>query len=149
MKINSTPKEMKSGIYEKGAFTFEDVYNSIKAHPLIKKSGSILTFTGIVRETSKTGKFIKDLEIEAYEELGNQIICEICKSIKEKYDLIDIKIVHLKGRFDISEDLVYVLVASAHRPEGFNALMEAVERYKSELTVWMKEELLDGTSQRG
>ena len=140
MNINSTPREIKSGIYEKGTLTFEEVYNSIKAHSLIKKSGSILTFTGIVRETSKTGKLIKDLEIEAYEELGNQIIDEICKGIKEKY---------LKGRFDISEDLVYVLVASAHRPEGFNALMEAVERYKSELTVWMKEEFLDGTSQRG
>jgi molybdopterin synthase catalytic subunit len=148
MKINSTPREIRSGIYEKGTLTFEEVYNSIKAHPLIKKSGSILTFTGIVRETSKTGKLIKDLEIEAYDELGNQIIGEICKSIKEKYDLIDIKIVHLKGRFDISEDLVYVLVASAHRPEGFNALMEAVERYKSELTVWMKEEFIDGTSKR-
>ena len=148
MKINSTPKEIKSGIYEKGTFTFEEVYNSIKAHPLIKRSGSILTFTGIVRETSKIGEPIKNLEIEAYNELGNKIIDDICRTIKEKYDLIDIKIVHLKGSFDISEDLVYVLVASAHRPEGFNALMEAVERYKRELTVWMKEQLLDGTSKR-
>ena len=142
-------KEIKSGIYEKGTLTFEDVYESIKQQPLIKKSGSILTFTGIVRETSKNGKPIKSLEIEAYDELGNQIIHEICNSIKEKYELIDIKIIHLKGKFDISDDLVYVVVASAHRREGFNALMEAVERYKSKLTVWMKEELVDGTSKRG
>ena len=146
--MNSIPSEIKSGIYEKGAFTFEDVYASIKQHPLIKKSGSILTFMGIVRETSKNGKLIKDLEIEAYDELGNQIINEICESMKEKYELIDIKIIHFKGRFDISDDLVYVIVASAHRPEGFNALMEAVERYKSKLTVWMKEEFMDGTSKR-
>ena len=142
-------REIISGIYEKGTFTFEEVYESIKQHPLVKKSGSILTFTGIVRETSKNGKPIKSLEIEAYDELGNHIIHEICKSIKEKYELIDIKIIHLKGKFDISDDLVYVVVASAHRPEGFNALREAVERYKSELTVWMKEELVDGTSKRG
>jgi molybdopterin synthase catalytic subunit len=142
-------RKIKSGIYDKGTFTFEDVYESVKQHPLIKNSGSILTFTGIVRETSKKGDLIKSLEIEAYDELGNQIINEICKSIKEKYELINIKIIHLKGNFEISDDLVYVMVASAHRSEGFNALREAVERYKSELTVWMKEELVDGTSKRG
>jgi molybdopterin synthase catalytic subunit len=146
--MNPYPREVKSGIYEKGTFIFEDVYESIKQHPLIKKSGSILTFTGIVRETSKNGEPIKSLEIEAYDELGNHIIHDICEKIKKKYELIDIKIVHLKGKFEISDDLVYVMVASAHRSEGFNALMEAVERYKSELTVWMKEELLDGSAKR-
>jgi len=142
----NSKNEIKSGIYEKGALSFENIYNSIKKHPLIKNSGSILTFNGIVRSTSKNGRPIKELKIEAYDELGNQVISEICENIKKKYNLIDIKIVHLKGKFDISDDLVHVFVASAHRQEGFKALMEAVERYKKQLPVWMKEDFSNGSS---
>ncbi|MFX1258569.1 MAG: molybdenum cofactor biosynthesis protein MoaE [Promethearchaeota archaeon] len=138
--------EIKSGIYQKGALSFKDIYDSIKKHPLIKQSGSILTFTGIVRNTSKNGKAIKKLKIEAYDELGNRTIRKICENIKNKYELIDLKIIHLKGTFEISDDLVYVIVASPHRQEGFKALMEAVERYKKELPVWMKEDFSNGSS---
>ncbi|MFX1442653.1 MAG: molybdenum cofactor biosynthesis protein MoaE [Promethearchaeota archaeon] len=144
---NKSISEIKSGIYEKGSLTFEDIYNSIKKHPLIKVSGSILTFTGIVRNTSKNGKPIKKLKIDAYDELGNGTILEICEDIKSKYKLVDLKIIHLKGTFEISDDLVYVIVASSHRQEGFRALMEAVERYKKELPVWMKEDFSNGSSE--
>ncbi|MFX1259393.1 MAG: molybdenum cofactor biosynthesis protein MoaE [Promethearchaeota archaeon] len=140
------PIEIKSGIYQKGALTFEDIYASIKKHPLIKQSGSVLTFTGIVRNTSKNGKTIKKLKIEAYDELGNRTIREICENLKNKYELIDLKIIHLKGTFEISDDLVYVVIASPHRQEGFKALMEAVERYKKKLPVWMKEDFSNGSS---
>jgi molybdopterin synthase catalytic subunit len=143
---NKSIREIESGIYEKGSLSFEDVYDSIKKNPLIKESGSILTFTGIVRNTSKNGKPIKKLKIDAYEVLGNRTILEICENIKNKYKLIDLKIIHLKGNFEISEDLVYVIVASSHREEGFKALMEAVERYKKELPVWMKEDFSNGSS---
>ncbi|MFX1337695.1 MAG: molybdenum cofactor biosynthesis protein MoaE, partial [Promethearchaeota archaeon] len=91
---NKSISEIKSGIYEKGSLTFEDIYNSIKKHPLIKVSGSILTFTGIVRNTSKNGKPIKKLKIDAYDELGNGTILEICEDIKSKYKLVDLKIIH-------------------------------------------------------
>jgi molybdopterin synthase catalytic subunit len=140
-------KDIKSGIYLKNNIKFEHIYESVKSNPLINESGAILTFTGIVRNTSQTGKLIKKMEIDAYDELGNQIILEICNNLKNKYKLIDIRIIHLKGCFEISDDLVYVIVASAHRKEGFRALMEAVERYKDELTVWMKEEYLEGNSE--
>ncbi|TFG27343.1 MAG: molybdenum cofactor biosynthesis protein MoaE [Promethearchaeota archaeon] len=141
-----TGDEINSGIYQKGGLSFEEIYKSVKNHPLIKESGSILTFTGIVRRTSSNGEPIKKLKIEAYDELGNRTILEICEDIKNRYGLIDLKIIHLKGTFEISDDLVYVIVASAHREEGFKALKEAVEKYKKELPVWMKEEFSNGES---
>ena len=144
---NKSIREIESGIYEKGSLSFEEVYVSIKKNPLIIESGSILTFTGIVRNTSKNGKSIKKLKIDAYDELANGTILEICENIKNKYKLIDLKIIHLKGTFEISDDLVYVIVASPHRQEGFKALMEAVERYKKELPVWMKEDFSNGSSE--
>ena len=139
-------RQIKSGIYNKGEITFEDVIASVKSSSNIDEAGAILSFTGIVRKTSEDGNLVNSLKIDAYDELANKTIEKIYSDIKVKYGIIDIKIIHLKGDFDISDDLVYVVVASAHRQEGFEALRSAVERYKHELTVWKREEFLDGKS---
>ncbi|MFX1387643.1 MAG: molybdenum cofactor biosynthesis protein MoaE [Promethearchaeota archaeon] len=140
-------KEIKSGIYNKGEIKLEDIIKAVKNNPKIKESGAILTFTGIVRKTSEDGKSVKGLKIDAYNELANKTINKICKETKKNPGIIDVKIVHLKGKFDITDDLVYVVVASAHREEGFEFLRDAVERYKKEVSVWKREEFLDGTSE--
>jgi len=139
--------QVKSGIYNKGDFGLEKIINSIKRNPDIKKAGSIHTFTGIVRDTSINGKPVISMKIDAYEELANKSINEICEKLKKENGIIDIKLVHLKGDFDLSEDLVYVVVASAHRNEGFNVISKAVEMYKKEIAVWKKENFSDGTSE--
>ena len=140
-------KEIKSGIYNKGKIKFEDIMKSIKLNPKIRECGAILTFTGIVRITSEDDKPVKGLKIDAYDELANKTINKICTETKKKTGIIDVKIIHLKGEFNISDDLVYVIVASAHREEGFEALRNAVEKYKKEVSVWKREEFLNGTSE--
>ena len=144
---NNNYTQVKSGIYEKDEIKLSTIILSLKNHPQIKDTGSILTFTGIVRNTSKDGKFIRNLEIDAYDELANRSINKICKEIKEIPGIVDIIIVHFKGIFDIKDELVHVLVASSHREEGFNALRLAVEKYKKEIAVWKKEAFLDGSSE--
>ncbi len=134
---------IKSGIYRKNEIDFPKLIASLKSNPEIQKAGAILSFNGIVRETSKERKLVKFLTINTYEELANKSINHICEDIKKIPGIIDIKIIHLKGEFKLSEDLVYVVVASAHREEGFNALRTAVERYKKEIEVWKREEFLD------
>ena len=136
-----------SGIYEKGKVNLTDIIKSIKMNSSISDAGAILTFTGIVRNTSEDGKPVNTLKIDAYDELANKSIIKICSELKEINGVIDVRIIHLKGEFDISEDLVYVVVASAHREEGFKALRNAVERYKKEIAVWKKEIFLDGNSE--
>ncbi len=50
---------------------------------------------------------------------------------------------HLLGEFEVGEELVYVLVAGAHRSSLFPVLQEAVERYKTEVPIFKKEHLVD------
>jgi len=138
---------IKSGIYDKGDVNFNSIINSVKNNPNIEKVGSILSFNGIVRNTSKSGRAVRSLTIDAYDELANKSISKICQELQKKEGIIDIRIIHLKGTFKISEDLVYVVVASAHREEGFKMLRTAVERYKSEIEVWKREEFEDGSSE--
>ena len=144
---NNNFTQVKSGIYQKDEINLSNIIFSLKNHPKIQDVGSILTFTGIVRNTSKDGKLIRELEIDAYEEFANKSINKICKEIKEIPGIVEIIIVHFKGTFDIKDELVHVTIASSHREEGFKALRLAVERYKKEIAVWKKEIFLDGSSE--
>ena len=146
MNNNNFP-QIKSGIYEKDEINLSNIIFSLKNHPEIQEVGSILTFTGIVRNTSKDGKLINSLEIDAYEELANQSIDKICKEIRKIPGIVDVIIIHFKGVFEIKDELVHVIIASSHREEGFKALRLAVERYKKEIAVWKKEVFLDGSSE--
>ncbi|MHA1803988.1 MAG: molybdenum cofactor biosynthesis protein MoaE [Promethearchaeota archaeon] len=137
---------IKSGIYLKGTITLDSIVQSLKKHPQIKEAGAILTFTGIVREKSIDGKPVKAMLIDAYEEVANKSIEKICTELKQSEEIIELIIVHLKGEFNLSEELVHVVVASSHREEGFKALEVAVERYKKEIAVWKKEIYYNGTS---
>ncbi len=136
-----------SGIYKKGEITLEQIVNSVKDNSNIKKAGSIHTFTGIVRESSLNGKLVDSMKIDAYDDLANDSIIRICNRLKQEEGIIDVKIVHLKGDFDLTDDLVYVVVASAHRKEGFNVISKAVEMYKKEIAVWKRENYENGSSE--
>ncbi len=138
---------VKSGIYNKGEIVLESIIKSVKANPKIKKVGSIHAFTGIVRDSSINGKPVARMKIDAYDELANKSIFEICERLKQEKGIMDVKIVHLKGEFELSEDLVYVVVASAHRKEGFDVISKAVDMYKKEIAVWKREDFNDGTSE--
>ena len=138
---------IESGIYLKGEITLEDIIQSIKRQHSIKDVGSIHSFSGIVRESSKNGKPVKGIKIDAYIELANKSINKICKEIKKQKGIIEIILVHFYGEFELSEELVHVVVASSHREGGFSALRTAVESYKKEIAVWKREDFQDGTSE--
>ena len=140
-------KKVESGIYSKGKIDLGSIIKSIKQNSNIIEAGSIHTFTGIVRNKSKNGKPVVSMKIDAYDELANQSISKICEKLMQKEGIIDVKIIHLKGEFELTEDLVYVVIASVHRKEGFEAISEAVEMYKKEIAVWKREDFSDGSSE--
>lgn len=139
--------QIDSGIYNKGEIGLDQIIREIKKDSNIAKAGSIHTFTGIVRNSSKNDKPVVGMKIDAYNELANISIKKICNTLRQKEGIIDVKIIHLKGDFELSDDLVYVVVASAHRQEGFEAISSAVEMYKKEIAVWKREDFKDGTSE--
>ena len=136
-----------SGIYKKEEITLDKLISSVRDNPNISTAGSIHTFTGIVRNNSIEGKPVISMKIDAYDDLANKNIEKICEELKKEAGIIDVIIAHLKGDFEISDDLVYVVVASAHRKEGFEVIKMAVERYKKKIEVWKRENFKDGTSE--
>jgi len=100
--------------------------------------GAIAIFVGVVRGTREDEKVLR-LEYEAHESLAPEVMKKIIEELKAKYNLIDAIVEHRVGTVQVGEDVMYVLIASKHRKEGFQALTEMVDRVKHEVPIWKKE----------
>jgi molybdopterin synthase catalytic subunit len=135
-------------IHKKGELTLSELLKSVKAREDFRRAGAIATFVGVVRGETLDGENVEGLELQAYEEEANKVLGGICEDLKKREGVIDVQIHHFVGEFSVGEDLVYVVVAGAHRENVFGVLREAVERYKSEAPVFKKEHVVDETGAR-
>jgi len=136
------------GIHKKGEFSLSELLKSVKAKEDFHRAGAIATFVGVVRGETLGGENVTGMELEAYEEQANKVLGGICEDLKKREGVVDVQIHHFVGEFSVGEDLVYVVVAGAHRENVFGVLREAVERYKSETPVFKKEHVVDETGAR-
>ncbi|MEI7826977.1 MAG: molybdenum cofactor biosynthesis protein MoaE [Euryarchaeota archaeon] len=113
--------------------TLGTLVRAVRSHPDIHKAGAILTFTGTVRQEAMA------LEFDAYEREAQQRISSIVRDLKTSEGIVEAKIYHKRGYIKRGEDIVYIVVAAAHRQEGFKALRDAIERIKKEVPIWKKE----------
>ena len=133
----------QGGVTKKGKFSLLDIIKSVKSKTDFQKAGAIALFIGLVRGETLKGDKVQKLEVEAYEEKANEILVSICNDLKKKQGIVEVQIHHLLGEFSVGEDIVYVLVAGAHRRNVFSVLEEAVERYKKEAPIFKKEYITD------
>jgi len=132
-----------AGVHPKGTVALLDVIESVKKHPNYKKVGAMALFVGVVRGNTKEGESVKCLQLEAYDEKADEALEKICIDLKGRKDIADVQIHHFTGKFELGEDLVYVLVAGGHRENVLPVLQEAVERFKKEAPIFKKEYVKD------
>jgi molybdopterin synthase catalytic subunit len=132
-----------AGVHEKGTFSVLDLLNNAKNSENYEKAGALTLFIGVARGETIEGEKVQKLTMEAYEEKANEVLTKICEDLTKKPGIVDVQVHHLLGEFNVGEDLVYVLVAGSHRSDVFPVLREAVERYKSEVPVFKKEQIVD------
>jgi|Deesub1362B_J571_1020462.scaffolds.fasta_scaffold00023_2 molybdopterin synthase catalytic subunit len=136
----------ESGIIEKDNFNIGEINREFIERNGGGGSGAILSFIGIVRRSGHIeGKGVIRILIEAHEDLASKVIKNIARELKEKYDLTDALIIHAVGEFSVGEPLVYVGLAKEHRTGLFEAMKEAIDRYKSEPPLFKKEIYIDGS----
>ncbi|WMW22463.1 molybdopterin synthase [Methanolobus mangrovi] len=123
--------------------TLDSLIKKVRSNPDIRLSGGIATFTGIVRRVNDTLETTA-INFEKYEGVADRAIEKICYELKEKDDIIDVLIHHRAGLIRSGEDIVYIVVAAAHRKELFETLVEALERIKEEVPIWKKEFTIEG-----
>jgi molybdopterin synthase catalytic subunit len=132
-----------AGVNPKRTLVLQDVIESVRKRPDFNKVGAMAIFVGVVRGKTKEGESVKRLELEAYDEKADEALEKICTDLKAKKGIIDVQIHHFTGKFELGEDLVYVIAAGEHRENVFPVLKEAVERYKKEAPIFKKEYIRD------
>jgi molybdopterin synthase catalytic subunit len=69
---------------------------------------------------------------------------EIGLTIKQRWDIYRVGIVHRLGKLEITEVSVVLVITSAHRHAAFEACHYAIDTLKKTVPIWKKEFFEDG-----
>lgn len=105
--------------------------------------GAIVLFTGVVRNHHE-GRAVTGLRYQAYEEMAQAKLEEICAEVAATHEVGGIAAVHRVGELSIGEASVAIAVAAPHRDAAYAASREIIERLKRELPIWKRERYADG-----
>lgn len=107
------------------------------------EDGATVVFEGIVRNNSR-GRRTLYLDYEAYESMALNEMRKLAQASLERFAVRDVRLVHRLGRLEIGETSVLIVVAAAHRGEGFDACRWLIDTLKKTVPIWKKEYFEDG-----
>ena len=108
------------------------------------KIGAIASFVGIVRDLNE-GSDVAELTLEHYPGMTEKALEKIVADARARWDIYDALVVHRVGTLRPSDQIVLVVVASAHRGEAFQACEFLMDYLKTRAPFWKKEKTPDGT----
>jgi len=108
------------------------------------KIGAIASFVGIVRELNE-GSHVAELTLEHYPGMTEKALEKIVADARARWDIYDALVVHRVGTLKPTDQIVLVVVASAHRGEAFQACEFLMDYLKTRAPFWKKEKTPDGT----
>ena len=111
-------------------------------------AGAVVSFNGTVRNNN-LGKTVDYLFYEAAESMAYKMIAQVLAEAHEKWDILQAFACHRIGKVAIGESAVFVITASKHRKEAYEANRYIIEKIKHELPLWKCEYFADGSHQWG
>ena len=100
-------------------------------------AGAIVTFTGIVRNTS--ARDLETLAIEHYPAMTEKAISDIAQRAIDRWSLQDALVLHRYGNLAPGEGIMMVATAAVHRSDAFAAADFLMDFLKSRAPFWKKE----------
>ena len=107
------------------------------------KIGAIASFIGVVRDINE-GDEIGTLTLEHYPGMTEKALEDIVNQARGRWDIYDALIVHRVGKMLPLDQIVLVVVTSAHRGEAFAACEFLMDYLKTQAPFWKKEETATG-----
>ena len=111
-----------------------------KGNPAI---GAIASFVGVVRDVNE-GDAVSDMTLEHYPGMTEKSIEEIVTQARGRWNVIDALVVHRVGLLKPTDQIVLVIVASAHRGDAFAACEFIMDYLKTRAPFWKKENTAEG-----
>ena len=103
------------------------------------KVGAVSSFIGVVRDVNE-GDAVRDMTLEHYPGMTERALEKIVAEAKSRWDVIDVLVVHRVGRLAPTDQIVLVVVTSAHRGEAFAGCEFVMDYLKTRAPFWKKEQ---------
>ncbi|MGD2141539.1 MAG: molybdopterin synthase catalytic subunit MoaE [Burkholderiales bacterium] len=108
------------------------------------KVGAVASFVGIVRDLNE-GDEVATLTLEHYPGMTEKSLEEIVEQARQRWDIYDALVVHRVGTLRPLDQIVLVIVTSAHRGESFKACEFLMDYLKTRAPFWKKEVTPEGS----
>ncbi len=132
---------MKVEIYDTGFEPWQEITSYQKQRPgRSGKFGATTVFIGSMRDMNAGAK-ISSMRLEHYPAMAKKHLQEIALQALNKWEILDVLILHRVGRVYPGDALVCVAVWSAHRAAAYAANRFIMENLKSEAPFWKQEQL--------
>jgi molybdopterin synthase catalytic subunit len=105
--------------------------------------GAVASFVGVVRDVND-GSDVSRLTLEHYPGMTEKALERIVAQAHERWDILDTLVVHRVGTLEPTDQIVLVVVTSAHRGEAFAACEFVMDYLKTEAPFWKKEQTPEG-----
>lgn len=106
--------------------------------------GAVASFVGLVRDAND-GSRISRMTLEHYPGMTEKALAEIVAQARARWEVIDATVIHRIGELAPGDNIVLVIVASAHRGDAFAACEFIMDYLKTRAPFWKKEETPAGS----
>lgn len=107
------------------------------------KIGAIVTFTGLVRDLNED-ESVTGLFLEHYPGMTEKVLTQIIEDAKQRWPIINARIIHRVGALNSSDQIVFVGVNSEHREAAFAAAEFLMDFLKTKAPFWKREQRQSG-----
>lgn len=105
--------------------------------------GAVCSFIGTVRDRSD-GSAVSAMELEHYPGMTEKAIELMIDEAFARFDLRAARVIHRVGPLQVQDQIVLVVVTSAHRGESFRACEFLMDYLKTQAPFWKKESTPEG-----
>ena len=105
--------------------------------------GAVASFIGTVRDLNE-GAGVSSMTLEHYPGMTERALEDICVQARQRWDILDALVVHRYGELAPGDQIVLVVVTSAHRGEAFAACEFIMDYLKTQAPFWKKERTPQG-----
>ncbi|HSS64267.1 MAG TPA: molybdopterin synthase catalytic subunit MoaE [Gammaproteobacteria bacterium] len=130
------PASVPPVVIQKAPFEAGKVIREVCAHD--PEIGAVASFIGLMRDRNE-GDFVKRMMLEHYPGMTEKAIGEIVDEAKQRWKLINVRVVHRVGELEPTDPIVLVVVASSHRRAAFEACEFIMDYLKTRAPFWKKE----------
>jgi molybdopterin synthase catalytic subunit len=106
--------------------------------------GAMASFVGVVRDVNE-GDAVSEMTLEHYPGMTERSIEEIVGQARARWNVIDALVVHRVGLLKPTDQIVLVIIASAHRGDAFAACEFVMDYLKTRAPFWKQERTAQGS----